>query len=78
MNDNNEIVNITPDNIKSISVITSPGSEYDAEVESVILSVPKSAVPTGSVYARMLWVNTTNGYLITKLSTPGIRPRKST
>ena len=36
VNDNNEIVNITPDNIKSISVITSPGSEYDAEVESVI------------------------------------------
>lgn len=36
MNDNNEIVNITPDNIKSISVITSPGAEYDAEVESVI------------------------------------------
>lgn len=33
---NNEIVNITPDNIKSISVITSPGAEYDAEVESVI------------------------------------------
>ena len=36
VNDNNEIVNITPDNIKSISVITSPGAEYDAEVESVI------------------------------------------
>ena len=36
VNDNNEIVNITPDNIKSISVITSPGVEYDAEVESVI------------------------------------------
>lgn len=36
VNDNNEIVNITPDNIKSISVITSPGTEYDAEVESVI------------------------------------------
>ena len=36
VHDNNEIVNITPDNIKSISVITSPGSEYDAEVESVI------------------------------------------
>ena len=36
VNDNNEIVNITPDNIKSISMITSPGSEYDAEVESVI------------------------------------------
>lgn len=34
--DNNEIVNITPNNIKSISVITSPGAEYDAEVESVI------------------------------------------
>ena len=36
VHDNNEIVNITPDNIKSISVITSPGAEYDAEVESVI------------------------------------------
>ena len=36
VNDNNEIVNITPDNIKSISVITSLGAEYDAEVESVI------------------------------------------
>ena len=36
VNDNNEIVNITPNNIKSISVITSPGAEYDAEVESVI------------------------------------------
>ena len=36
VNDNNEIVNITPDNIKSISVITSPGAEYDADVESVI------------------------------------------
>ena len=36
VNDNNEIVNITPDNIKSISVVTSPGAEYDAEVESVI------------------------------------------
>ena len=36
VNDNNEIVNIIPDNIKSISVITSPGAEYDAEVESVI------------------------------------------
>ena len=36
VNDNNEIVNITPDNIKSISVLTSPGAEYDAEVESVI------------------------------------------
>ncbi|WP_418850550.1 TonB-dependent receptor domain-containing protein [Prevotella sp.] len=36
VNDNNEIVNITPDNIKSISVFTSPGAEYDAEVESVI------------------------------------------
>lgn len=36
VNDNNEIVNITPDNINSISVITSPGAEYDAEVESVI------------------------------------------
>ena len=36
VNDNNEIVNITPDNIKSISVITSPGAEYDGEVESVI------------------------------------------
>ena len=36
VNDNSEIVNITPDNIKSISVITSPGAEYDAEVESVI------------------------------------------
>ena len=36
VNDNNEIVYITPDNIKSISVITSPGAEYDAEVESVI------------------------------------------
>lgn len=36
VHDNNEIVNITPDNIKSISVVTSPGSEYDAEVESVI------------------------------------------
>lgn len=36
VNDNNEIVNITPDNIKSISVITSPRAEYDAEVESVI------------------------------------------
>ena len=36
VNDNNEIVNITPDNIKSILVITSPGAEYDAEVESVI------------------------------------------
>ena len=36
LNDNNEIVNITHDNIKSISVITSPGAEYDAEVESVI------------------------------------------
>ena len=36
VNDNNEIVNITPDNIKSISVIISPGAEYDAEVESVI------------------------------------------
>ena len=36
VHDNNEIVNITPDNIKSISVITSPGAEYDGEVESVI------------------------------------------
>ena len=36
VHDNNEIVNITPDNIKSISVVTSPGAEYDAEVESVI------------------------------------------
>lgn len=36
VHDNNEIVNITPNNIKSISVITSPGAEYDAEVESVI------------------------------------------
>ena len=36
VNDDNEIVNITPDNIKSISVVTSPGAEYDAEVESVI------------------------------------------
>ena len=36
VNDNNEIVTITPDNIKSISVVTSPGAEYDAEVESVI------------------------------------------
>lgn len=36
VNDNNEIVNITPDNIKSISVVTSPGAEYDGEVESVI------------------------------------------
>ena len=36
VNDNNEIVNITPNNIKSISVITSPGAEYNAEVESVI------------------------------------------
>ena len=36
VHDNNEIVNVTPDNIKSISVITSPGAEYDAEVESVI------------------------------------------
>lgn len=36
VNDNNEIVNITPDNIKSISVVTSPGAEYDAEGESVI------------------------------------------
>ncbi|WP_308230671.1 TonB dependent receptor [uncultured Prevotella sp.] len=36
VNDNNEIVNINPDNIKSISVLTSPGAEYDAEVESVI------------------------------------------
>jgi hypothetical protein len=36
VNDNNEIVNITPDNIKSISVITSPGAEYSATVQSVI------------------------------------------
>ena len=36
VNDNNEIVNITPDNIKSISVITSPGAEYDATISAVI------------------------------------------
>ena len=77
VNDNNEIVNITPDNIKSISVITSPGAEYDAEVESVFVSAPKSAVQMGSACARMLLVNTTNGCRITSLSAPGIRPRNS-
>lgn len=47
VHDNNEIVNITPDNIKSISVITSPGAEYDAEVESVIRIQTKERCANG-------------------------------
>lgn len=34
--DNEEIQRLHPDDIKSISVITSPGAEYNAEMESVI------------------------------------------
>lgn len=34
--DNEEIERLRPDDIKSVAVITSPGAEYNAEVESVI------------------------------------------
>lgn len=77
MNDNNEIVNITPDNIKSISVITSPGSEYDAEVESVIRIRTKERRANGFSLRADALGKYNNGYLITSLSTPGIRPENS-
>ena len=77
VNDNNEIVNITPDNIKSISVITSPGAEYDAEVESVIRIRTKERRANGFSLRTDALGKYNNGCRITNLSAPDIRPRNS-